>query len=272
MPTDGTRLANRYDRAEHGAGILGWVYEYVNVAPIHRRDGMATGLELGVQLAGDWFHRGTRTGEHLYGPRTVHVISPAERYDLMVAARSGEPGLQVGFILYPELVAELAAGGEELAFGRDVELDASFYEFCRAYAAANDRGAELPDDQVRDELLRFTRARLELLPRDPLSQAKHEIDATYNRPLYLEHLAGAVGLHPRTFARRFARRYGQTPIAYRLRLRLNEAARLSWAAPSLTVREIAEHVGFEDLPYFHRTFVAEFGVTPTAYGRRANRA
>lgn len=80
MSDERGRAHNRYDRAVVGGGVVGWVYEYRNTDPIHKR-GVATGLELGVQLRGDWLHRGRRTDARLYGPGTVHVISPAETYE-----------------------------------------------------------------------------------------------------------------------------------------------------------------------------------------------
>jgi AraC-like DNA-binding protein len=268
MPVSGSTLQNRYDRAEFGGGVLGWVCEYANTERVRKDDAIATGLELGVQLAGDWLHEGMWTGKRLYEPGSVHVISPAERYALECRAERGEPGLQVGFIVYPEATPELAALGD-VAFRPRVDNDPAFFDFCRAYRTANDKGAPLPASQVRAEVLAFVRARVEPVPRDPLAAARREIDRTFARPLYVEHLADAAGMPSHRFTRRFAARFGITPIAYRLHLRLNEAARLTWSEPHLGIRAIAQRVGFEDMPYFHRAFMRHFGMTPAAYGRRA---
>jgi len=48
-----------------GEGVLGWVYEYSNLKAVHKGDALATGLELGVQLRGDWTQAGSRTGFEL---------------------------------------------------------------------------------------------------------------------------------------------------------------------------------------------------------------
>jgi AraC-like DNA-binding protein len=53
-------------------------------------------------------------------------------------------------------------------------------------------------------------------------------------------------------------------------MRLNEAVRLSWSRPELSIRAIADKVGFDDLSYFHRVFMQEFGMTPAQIGRRAH--
>ncbi len=261
--------ANRYDRLEHGAGALGWVYEYGNTEPIDKLDAMATGLELGVQLRGDWVHRGSRTGTHVYGPGTVHVISPSERYDLRCAATRYETGLQVGFIVYPNEVPALASGDRDLVFKPRPAIDKRLLELCLAYADANARATPLPDEQVRAELLRWVAANIEAVEPDPLIRAKREIDRTYAAPLYVEHFAAIAGVaSPVVFSRRFTRRFGMPPVTYRNKLRLNEAARLTWARPDLTVAEIGAHVGFDDERYFHRAFLAAHGTSPAQYGRR----
>lgn len=268
MSLRGSTVANRYDRADFGEGLLGWVYEYVNTEPVVRKGGMATGLEIGVQLAGDWVHASTRQGHRAYGPGEAHLISPGERYSLSMRARPSDAGLQVGFIVYPDESGGIGAEEGDVVFSPAAKLDRTFFEFCRAYQVASDAGAGLPAREVRAEVRSFVKKNVEIAPRDPLAAAKRAMDETFARPLYLEHLASVAEMHPRTFARRFSARYGTTPIAYRLQLRLNEAARLSWTEPTLPLRALAERVGFEDMPYFHRAFIAEFGVTPAVYGRR----
>jgi AraC-like DNA-binding protein len=230
---------------------------------------MATGLELGVQLRGEWFHHGSRTGAHVYGPGTVHVISPSEEYDLRVAASRHETGLQVGFIVYPNEIPALAGGDRDVVFTRRPAIDRRLLELCRAYADANERGAPLPDEQIRAELLRWVGANIEAVEPDPLVRAKREIDRTYASPLYVEHFAAIAGVaSPILFSRRFTRRFGMTPVTYRNKLRLNEAARLTWTRPDLRVAEIGALVGFDDERYFHRAFFAAHGTSPAQYGRR----
>jgi AraC-like DNA-binding protein len=268
MNKPGPAAVTRYDRFALGTGVLGWVYEYFKEQPLTRPDAMATGLEIGVQLRGEWLHAGARTGRGLFGPGTVHVISPAERYSIVCRARRGESVQQVGFIVYPDEVSGFCPEGAELSFVRRPALDRPLFDLCRALEDGAARGRPCGAAEARAEVLRWVRENVELSLPDPLVRAKKEIDRSFVAPLYLHHLADEAGMDSIQFSRRFARRFGLPPIAYRLRLRLNEAARLTWARPELSVRAIQEAVGFEDSAYFHRAFLKEFGATPAVYGGR----
>jgi AraC-like DNA-binding protein len=273
MPASLT-LQNRHTRFTLTPGIIGWVYEYVNRETIHKRSALATGLELGVQLRGEWRQRGSRTAERLYGPGMIHRISPAETYDLSFSS-TGSSGRQVGFILYPAELPEYASQPGELRFCAGAATqDAQLYALCRElyHGLGPD---SLPSElaaQGAQEVRCFIARNCELVPRDPLLVAKLELERNLAQPLYLRHLAEVASMSPTAFSRRFAQRIGMTPIRYRLLLRLNEAARLTWAAPELQIAEIAHRVGFDDPVYFHRAFKRHFGVTPAQYGRRSQAA
>ncbi|MFO0576412.1 MAG: helix-turn-helix domain-containing protein [Polyangia bacterium] len=278
-------LQNRYTRLMLAPGLVGWIYEYRNRETLHKNGAVATGLELGVQLRGEWRHRGSLTPERLYGPGAIHTISPSETYDLSFSA-TGEVGVQVGFILYPDEVGEYARLPGELRFAPGAATeDPRFLALCRelhhllepesAGPPAADLTLPLPlplplplIDQVQGEVRRFIERSCELLPHDPLLLAKRELERNLAQPLYLHHLAEVAGMHPTTFSRRFAQRIGLTPIRYRLLLRLNEAARLTWARADLSIPAIASAVGFDDPVYFYRAFKQQFGMTPAQYGRR----
>ena len=253
----------RYDRTTLGPGAIAWVYEYRNRA--HKTmSGLATGLELGLQLRGAWEQSGSRAGRRLYEPGSLHVISPAESYDLAFRAPDPQSGLQVGFIVYPDEVA-LVGEDEDVAFVRAPAPTPALVALCRAFAASEAR-----PEEARAEVLRFVTANVTVSPVCPLVRAKRTIDKTFASALYVKHLAEVAGLSSGvSFSRKFAKRFGITPVAYRRALRLNEAARLTWARPDLSVAAIAELVGFDDEPHFHRAFRAFHGTTPAAYGRRA---
>jgi len=80
-------------------------------------------------------------------------------------------------------------------------------------------------------------------------------------------LAADLGMSPRNFARRFKAATGQTPLAYLHGLRVTIARRLLENG-RLTVKEIAEEVGYSDLLFFRRLFRRHTGVSPNDYRKR----
>lgn len=75
------------------------------------------------------------------------------------------------------------------------------------------------------------------------------------------------GLAERTFARRFARATGLTPLDYVHALRLEEAKQMLETG-ALPVEAVAEEVGYEDPSFFGRLFRRRVGMTPAQYRRR----
>lgn len=264
MPTP----SGRYDRFAVGTELVGWVFGYTNRAPKRRSHALATGIEIGVQLSGDWTQHTRRTGCRVYRAGDVHVLWPGESYSNEYSVRAG-PGLQVGFILYPDQVESLVGEGTVLVPNRRLlARDPRLWELCRAVRHAADRGGALRGEDIAAEVIRYVAANAHLEPIDPVLLAKQEIDRTFDRPLYMHNVGETAQIHPETLARRFRARFGLTPARYRVMLRLNEAARRCWARRDLTITEIASGVGFDDPSYFHRAFRSHFGMTPTAYRNR----
>ena len=110
------------------------------------------------------------------------------------------------------------------------------------------------------------------LPSDPLSRierAELHMRATLATPLTLKDLAGMVNMHPRTFARHFAERYGMTPMRYYRRLRLSQA-RDFLLQTHWPVSRIAELCGFAEVTNFSTSFSGCYGVSPQQLRNRAN--
>lgn len=77
-------------------------------------------------------------------------------------------------------------------------------------------------------------------------------------------LADELGVSIRTVQNAFAAT-GQTPSAYILNRRLQQATERLVAAPHISITEIAYESGFNDCSYFTRCFKHRHGVSPTAY-------
>jgi AraC-like DNA-binding protein len=104
-----------------------------------------------------------------------------------------------------------------------------------------------------------------LLPH--LRRARDLADRRYADPLDLDALAGAAAVSKYHFVRSFALAYGETPMRYLTRRRIERAQDLLRAA-NLTVTEICMLVGFRSLGSFSARFSALVGESPTAYRDR----
>jgi AraC-like DNA-binding protein len=100
-----------------------------------------------------------------------------------------------------------------------------------------------------------------------LRRARDLADRCYADPLDLDALAAAAGLSRYHFARSFADTYGDTPMRYLTRRRIERAQDLLRAA-NLTVTEVCMMVGFSSLGSFSSRFRELVGESPTQYRDR----
>jgi transcriptional regulator GlxA family with amidase domain len=93
------------------------------------------------------------------------------------------------------------------------------------------------------------------------------MDTGYTQPLALDEIAAVAGVSKYHFGRCFASTYGQTPIRYLTRRRIERAQDLLRSA-NLTVTEVCTAVGFSSLGSFSLRFREIVGETPTEYRDR----
>ncbi len=98
-------------------------------------------------------------------------------------------------------------------------------------------------------------------PADIVRSAERLMNANLEEPLSLGDLARAVGLHARTFARRFEARTGMTPMRRYRQIRLARARDLL-KSTGLTIAEIALRTGFATPSGFATAFKDQFGRSP----------
>ncbi len=106
---------------------------------------------------------------------------------------------------------------------------------------------------------------MELLPH--LRQARDHIDRQYQTALNLDQVARVAGVSKFHFVRCFEATYGETPMRYLTRRRVERAQDLLRAA-NLTVTEVCMLVGFASLGSFSSRFAQLVGESPTAYRNR----
>ncbi len=106
---------------------------------------------------------------------------------------------------------------------------------------------------------------VDLLPH--LRRARDYVDRHYAQPLDLDQLARVAGVSKFHFVRIFEATYGETPIRYLTRRRIERAQDLLRGA-NLTITEICTAVGFASLGSFSSRFSELVGQSPTAYRDR----
>ena len=100
-----------------------------------------------------------------------------------------------------------------------------------------------------------------------LRRARDLADRHYAEPLDLEALARAANVSKHHFARLFAQTYGETPMRYLTRRRIERAQDLLRSA-NLTVTEVCMLVGFASLGSFSSRFHDLVGESPRQYRDR----
>ncbi|WEK55565.1 MAG: AraC family transcriptional regulator [Candidatus Cohnella colombiensis] len=88
-----------------------------------------------------------------------------------------------------------------------------------------------------------------------------------NPDLGLADMAKQLNISGRQLNERFREAFGQTAYAYLIQLRLRKAKEWLPARTDLTVRDIAESVGFRDASHFIAVFRQHEGLTPDRYRR-----
>lgn len=103
--------------------------------------------------------------------------------------------------------------------------------------------------------------------RDPLARVFTIIDKPFDRAITLESTAAKVGLSPQYLSRIFKERYKTKFIDYLTHRRISYAKELL-KDRRLTMREVAERVGYGDANYFTRVFRKHTGVSPRQFRDR----
>jgi AraC-like DNA-binding protein len=100
-----------------------------------------------------------------------------------------------------------------------------------------------------------------------LRRARDHMDRHYQEELELDRVARVAGVSKFHFARCFEATYGETPMRYLTRRRIERAQDLLRVA-NLTVTEICMLVGYTSLGSFSTRFTQLVGESPTDYRNR----
>ena len=100
-----------------------------------------------------------------------------------------------------------------------------------------------------------------------LRRARDHVDRNYRDRLDLDQLAAVAAVSKFHFVRCFVATYGDTPIRYLTRRRIERAQDLLRSA-NLTITEVCSLVGFASLGSFSSRFTDLVGESPTSYRAR----
>ena len=108
----------------------------------------------------------------------------------------------------------------------------------------------------------------------PLPDTNRKLDKVFSyirlhakESVSLDDLCAVCNFSKQHLIRVFSAEFGMTPKAYILAYRVNRAKEMFYRNPHLSVKEVADEMGFADQHYFTRLFVKIAGMTPSAYKR-----
>lgn len=264
MLSNNHRTEHRFTQKSPSPGVVYARLDFTNESSVRRGAVLAPWHEIIVCLGGECIVGRGRLAPRIVSGATVVGLNPGDRYtEEHFAPRSGDLATDGSLVVIGLRDLE-AIGMADFVFGEGAIDDEAFVLRLRELIAAERHGDDV-SLAMRNLLVDFVVRHGMPIPGDRLFGVKREIDKNPHAPLYVAQLAELASMHPETFTRAFARRFGITPIRYRLQRRLYEAAHLLVTEPHVLVSEVATRVGFEDLRFFHRSFRGLSGVSPAAY-------
>lgn len=136
------------------------------------------------------------------------------------------------------------------------------------YDAAVQTAKAFVIDYRRESQLSYNLSRTSIQHQDDMiAQVQSYLDEHYSRQQNLDELAALFNVSKRTLIRRFKQALNSTPNAYIQTIRIEVAQKLLAESP-LSVEQIMNNVGYEDISSFRRLFKHHIGLTPVEYRKR----
>jgi transcriptional regulator GlxA family with amidase domain len=136
------------------------------------------------------------------------------------------------------------------------------------YDAAVQTAKAFVIDYRRESQLSYNLSRTSIQHQDDMiAQVQSYLDEYYSRQQNLDELAALFNVSKRTLIRRFKQALNSTPNAYIQTIRIEVAQKLLAESP-LSVEQIMNNVGYEDISSFRRLFKHQVGLTPVEYRKR----
>lgn len=114
------------------------------------------------------------------------------------------------------------------------------------------------------EEISYSKGAVRLHPDEEVAQAQTWLKQHCGKAIRLSETARSFDMSMRSFNRRFKLATGQTPLQYLQNIRV-EMARELLQSSNLSINEIAEKVGYQDMGHFTMLFKKKLSITPSAY-------
>lgn len=98
----------------------------------------------------------------------------------------------------------------------------------------------------------------------PITEAKNYIQEHYKESLKLEEVSRVIGFNATYFSTVFKKETGKSFLDYLTEVRMSKAKQLLCRG-DLSVNDVAEEVGYQDLKYFSKLFKKATGISPSEY-------
>lgn len=100
---------------------------------------------------------------------------------------------------------------------------------------------------------------------DLINNIKNYVQSNYNNDISINVIADLFHISPSYLSRLFHQRTGQKYIDYITQLRMEKAKELIAANPDMTVKAVAESVGYSSIRHFSKVFQKYTGELPSCY-------
>ncbi len=224
-------------------------------------------------LEGSGFYKDDLTGEHLVETGDVILLFPGlthsyGRLDPEAAWSECFIELQGDTIEALEKDGVISRNTPILRLGLQPALVAGCDEIIRDYQTAKPGEEALFAARALLMLVRLAEAHRQKDQSDVeksfMVDACARLQATLDVDIQLSEVARTFGMSERTFRRRFVAQMGVAPARYRLLQRI-AAARTLLHGSGLSLRAIAEKLGYCDVHFFSKQFKEVTGITPTQF-------
>ena len=120
-------------------------------------------------------------------------------------------------------------------------------------------------EAVRELFADFERSEIQGGTNELVQSIVLYLQAHYREAISYETLQDRFGYHKDYLASLFRKVFGVSPNRFLTQLRIDKAKQFIMEQPDMSLKEIAEKVGYEDQLYFSRVFKNMTGVRPSAY-------